>query len=680
MPPCGLLHIINGIPDEITCRKFGEYLKTDRVPIEDVRLFFEHFPHILQLLYQWIDHPMAQNPNAPMAQTVCTTFLHDSAFFQMIRHPRMASPSFAFPLNRVPTHLVNEVTSKSKVPSSWIGQEVTSNVYYDSFLRALVFKHPLDYFLCVFSAFLVRDKAESLGPGPMGALPMTGIRPMMPMQQRGMILMEDTCSYPYEVLLLDYLRVFMPHSNQVLSLYASSTPTVFAGILADFWFRNEKIKDHIEPSLSSLQIVILHMLANPGLHQQSKMKSVNPVHNLSRELQNILPHVVEMLTKALSQPLQPGPGKLDNFMSVIQLWLIVMQPWKAPMIYEGLVQSRAAPKKLVPGEKPAPVRKPANEPSFNSLGFPAISSDGRVLDAWKPYIHYYWSLYSLLRQVLHHGSISILIDQMANMGPANTGQPIAPAATMPVSFRSIETLCQLMLCFTDPHLIPILATTQPRMLTRTGDIFSGTSALDPEIVAGGRRIWRALKIGTQSRCPPEITDAMKVVGRQLQQSTYWHGAQLEPTEFTTRSLSFVSNCVSKVLTSVDTLRTSPSSALKPSAPLLRTESLTETSPSTERQEIRRKDGRLTDIGRTMVCQGESTCRISDTYYHGSEWAKPLVSSEFSPLFKFAQAVAWGADAVLKRERYDYPDTEWPRVFATWYVSAFLLGIVAYGFT
>eukprot|EP00397_Hematodinium_sp_SG-2012_P029182 GEMP01030804.1.p1 GENE.GEMP01030804.1~~GEMP01030804.1.p1 ORF type:complete len:713 (-),score=106.12 GEMP01030804.1:66-1976(-) len=632
-----------------------------------------------------MDHPMAQNPQSPMLQTVCRTFAQDSAFFQMIRKPSMAPPSFGFPLNRIPHYLALELTNNIKtLQSRWIGQKGSnSNVYYDSVARALIFRQPIDYFLCVFAAFLVRDKSEDpVMPAMRGQPLMQGSRRSL-LQRVG--AMEAPCCFLYEIMLLDYLRAFLPHHTYELSLNTSQTPAVFSGILTDLWFRNDKIRDRLPLSaLSALQIVITHFFANPALQPNMSRSGITRTSkSLSRELESVLPHLVALLSKALAQPTELAAGKMEVFISVVQLWLIVIQPWKTPGLYEKLLAARSVPK---PGSEKLQakfVNTRSNDMSLLGLGFAVMNADlhvrgGSFHESWQPYIHQFWNLYSLLRQVLRHSSLKDLIAQF-------TQKSDRIRSFVPLPFHSMATLCQLMLCFTDPQLLIVLADTQPRKETdawgRSGDLFH-KKALDLEIVEGGRRLWQALKAAAaHPRCPVDLKDGVAVVGRQLKEAAHWQNAHLAPADMPQQS--FLASCVTRVMTSVADARASVGSAASVGAvgtprSSSASRNVSGNFPAPSGVKIRMNDGRLTDEGRALICAGERRCLASSTYFYGSEWEKPIRGSELTPLLKLAQAVSYGLDAlrgVVGRE--GFPDTEWPRLFASWYLLSFTVFILSY---
>jgi len=80
----------------------------------------------------------------------------------------------------------------------------------------------------------------------------------------------------------------------------------------------------------------------------------------------------------------------------------------------------------------------------------------------------------------------------------------------------------------------------------------------------------------------------------------------------------------------------------------------------------------------MIRQGDVRCAASDTYFYGSDWAKPQHPSEISSLLNITEILALALDSLLGHgRRGHYPDTEWPRFLSTWYAAAVILFMCAY---
>lgn len=176
----------------------------------------------------------------------------------------------------------------------------------------------------------------------------------------------DVISPVFERLFLAQLQFHLRHVDyEMATAQESHLSRFFLHLLNEFWVApNPPVEDipaglnnvsldarSRVPLLHAIRLLIMHVLANPALRRSCEDAQGAPGRpaRLTREVSVLGPSVAEMITSLLRTP-RPQQGSLEWVTSLMKLWLVFLQPWKAPRLHAHYCVLRRV--NLQPGESP----------------------------------------------------------------------------------------------------------------------------------------------------------------------------------------------------------------------------------------------------------------------------------------------------------------------------------------
>ncbi|CAE8631211.1 unnamed protein product [Polarella glacialis] len=199
----------------------------------------------------------------------------------------------------------------------------------------------------------------------------------------------------FERLLLAHLQAHLPHSQYELAYAHEPRAARFLmRLLHEFLVAPQPLTEALPASLRrdsgapaldvraqpaalhAARLVTLHMLANPALRQGCEESfgsnglsaSRGRVARITREVTLLGPPSGQMVAELLVCLASQKQVGLETLTSLMRLWLVLLQPWKARRLYEWYLSVRPAEPRLEP-------------PSSQSSGLPqAIKKTTRPVD------------------------------------------------------------------------------------------------------------------------------------------------------------------------------------------------------------------------------------------------------------------------------------------------------------
>jgi len=204
--------------------------------------------------------------------------------------------------------------------------------------------------------------------------------------QRGMTQgKQGGISVAYERLLLAHLQAHLKHQKYELAYaHEPRASRFFLNLLHEFLlsphppekaalasgtssWRGIILTDvRAQPAvLHAIRVVVLHVLANPALRKSceesalglrlsgipnaiARMASSSRATRLTREIALLGPAAVELIQDLLHDLKNHKQEGLDYFTSLLKLWLIMLQPWKASRLYSWYTSVRDPSPKMDP--------------------------------------------------------------------------------------------------------------------------------------------------------------------------------------------------------------------------------------------------------------------------------------------------------------------------------------------
>eukprot|EP01006_Ploeotia_vitrea_P026383 TRINITY_DN59374_c0_g1_i1.p1 TRINITY_DN59374_c0_g1~~TRINITY_DN59374_c0_g1_i1.p1 ORF type:complete len:935 (-),score=432.53 TRINITY_DN59374_c0_g1_i1:36-2840(-) len=150
----------------------------------------------------------------------------------------------------------------------------------------------------------------------------------------------------YQLLLQEYLFVFFPHVGTLSPSIPHQTSVDFLLIMAEWWLnQNTDVEEQLTEEfrmptsamLECIQRLILHLLADPTFQRNQHIGRGGMSDHLRLIQRNLF---IFFRASFKRWPLD----SLNKFSKVVRLWLLYLQPWSAPSLYDQiLIGTRANP-------------------------------------------------------------------------------------------------------------------------------------------------------------------------------------------------------------------------------------------------------------------------------------------------------------------------------------------------
>jgi len=580
-------------------------------------------------------------------------------------------------------------------------------------------------------------------------------------------------SVSYERMLLAYLEALLPHRDfEIPAALEPRATYFFLHLLAEFHLQPQPPPEVLpgrstsEPltqdaraqpaALHAARLVALHILANPALRrsaevtrqeqlpplsfsQQRQLEEMGlpgmrwdnarlplrsgaedmrgigrvtqlyPWPRLTREVALLGPALLDLIRDLLQGHKEQRFAGLENLTSLLRLWLVFLQPWKAPRLYAWYASLRPPQPCLepptstigatfqsvgklltAPGEQPDVALlglEPECPPGNREVPLPTVpraaggshaqAATGTVAAAatplipgagdarsWRGYVLKFQDAYDLLPQFLALPTHCELCVQLAShlAGESSGGFVGAAGAALastigeqfgfgraqelmrqPHIVCALKALAQALLCFSDSLLLSVLAPDDPSSRLATASnaatpLFTDDGVIRMEAMTWISLTWAALLCASSN---PELQYLLAAVSRQLQHSQHWLPVRLPALEDTDVHQAFAKQAL---------------------------------------EEVRKEDATLGVQARGPASGVGASQRPPYPSSLRSEWQKPVRSGEAEFLLQVAYRCAYAIDRLLGRDPKStssglVPQTEWPRVFANWWVSSFVFVIL-----
>lgn len=397
--------------DAESCRRFcQEALQARHVGPAEQRQLYERLPWLMQRLHGWF---ALSNPG--LEEAVLRTFHAQGPLSPLFA--AMETPAFIFPLRKLPPRTLKTVLAASNSNFRFrdynnrqmedLNQSLLAVLGMDRLSRTSGTSGELEglaltaqecvlttlvYFL-VAEVPVIKPSGSSSGAtgssgastggtgstgwgqqqgsggsggsgGPGGTTGSRGGR------QQGML------SSTFERLLLAHLHAYLPHRQYEVARAQESRASLFLTRLFHEFLIEQRPQSsaslvlqcfsdvRLQPAaLHSCRLVLLHIIANPCLRQgceetaeQLMFAARGRNARITRELSMLGPAVLQMLCELLRKLQSQKEVGLETISSMTRLWLILLQPWKAPRLYQWYLSLRSPEPKL---EAPAPATRSA---------------------------------------------------------------------------------------------------------------------------------------------------------------------------------------------------------------------------------------------------------------------------------------------------------------------------------
>ncbi|CAE7547771.1 GST1 [Symbiodinium natans] len=188
-------------------------------------------------------------------------------------------------------------------------------------------------------------------------------------------------SSTYDRLLLAHMQTHLPHRQYEARAQESRASLFFTRLLHEFLFAQLPFGAgsfgtctsdvRLQPAaLHASRLVVLHLLANPCLRQgceetadRMMMDARNQfgpqrmqymwVARITREMSLLGPAAIQMIAELLTKLQSQKEVGLEAVTSLTRLWLVFLQPWKAPRLYEWYLSLRPTTPRLEPAQPSA---------------------------------------------------------------------------------------------------------------------------------------------------------------------------------------------------------------------------------------------------------------------------------------------------------------------------------------
>lgn len=531
-------------------------------------------------------------------------------------------------------------------------------------------------------------------------------------------------SITFERLLLAHLQHHLPHSvYEVAQAQEPRASRFLLFLLHEFLLAPQPIADALPAdlltnavrfdgrsrpgALHASRLLALHVLANPALQSgcEESLQSAGlgvaggttmAVHRgsgaarLTRDVELLVPPLVGLAAEMLNGPASGKHMLLETLSSVMRLWLVVLQPWKAPRLYKFYNSSRSPNPKLDPAElssvaggqagggssttrqaasnryvdvallglePEAPAGPGQNAQATNvpyapegtgaptepvsmlaaavpgslalAAAMPLLPGAGNA-QTWRSYVCKFQGAYCLFEAFLVtpvHSELCLMLCK--NLAENRSSYAVVSRRHILVTMK---VLAQTLLCFTDPALLQVLSELPPSRQSSPGMPIIIDGGLHPETVRAVSLTWAAL-LGVHKDfrdAQNELNPLLCAISRQFGQTPLWqpHGLALITESSTHRPFA------QKI---VQSLLQAPAAQAAPQ----------------------------------IVAAGPQ--------FVGSEWQRPKRGGEVEILLLCAYYLAMLIDRLLGRdlkvaglvpqEFGCVPQTEWPRLFANWKFAA-----------
>jgi hypothetical protein len=540
---------------------------------------------------------------------------------------------------------------------------------------------------------------------------------------------ERSISIAFDRLLLAHLQFHLPHSAyEVAQAQEPFFSRFLLFLLHEFLLAPQPIDDALPAdllqdsvrydgrarpgALHAARLIALHVLANPALQSGCEESlgasdaglgvavgsafgaaGTGGLARLTREVTLLGPRLVDLVMEVLRGPAAHKQLGLQTLTSLARLWLLLLQPWKAPRLYTFYQTTRSPTPKLDTAElggvganqsgpggmtsrlgryvdvsllglepdMPGILQSVLNIP-YAPEGLGAPSEPGRLINitaaqrleqanlmplipgagdaqTWRSYVVKFHNAYCLFEAFLlapafHQLSLALCRNFCAN----RSNREFTNASHIKAALRAIA---QMLLCFTDPALLRVLAEVPNRRHSLPATVVVSDGELPRQIVSAVSLTWAALLAAHKDFSDPnyELNPLLCAISRQLTQAPLWapHGLP-QVTESVGQQQAWAGKVLQDFPEQTDAADAAPKAA---------------------------------DAGAPVPSPAAS--------FIGSEWQRPKRGGEVELLLLITYWLAIIIDRLLGRELKSascgvVPQTEWPRLFANWKLT-FTSGVV-----
>lgn len=752
-----LAHALSINGDQEACRRLcAEVFGSRRWGPAEQRMLLEQLPILMQRLHVWfglgnagLEEALLRtfHPTGPLAAHLATT----------------ETPSFVFPLRKLPPRTLKAavVACGGGPPQLTVdGRRVAPSALNDpNSLFALVgpsrlpgassdldgvLLTPQEFVLMTFVYYLVAEPppptTKASGQNASGATS-SGMQSQSTSSASSGTWSGQTArsnrqlgalSSTYERLLLAHMQTHLPHRQYELArAQESRTSMFFTRLLHEFLFAQQpwgagsfvpSTDIRLQPAaLHCSRLVMLHILANPCFRQGCEetadrmMFAVGRNARITREMALLGPAAVQMVAELLMKLQSQKEVCLEAVTSLTRLWLILLQPWKAPRLYAWYLTLRPTEPRLEPpqpsttkttrpvdvallglepettGEPPVPLvpKEALEEQSSVSAGtrFAAaagLTSAGLAMAAstaatsqlvpgegdpssWRNYVRGFQGAYLLLEAILCTPLHAELCLELVRHGAgwdrndsifANVGLTAArPSSAGNWGNSPSPTATQLL---RQRHAIQALKALGQTLLAFDGQLLQILQKLQPD---SGQ--WLAergiplespmLPIFEDNSIRPQLMRAVSITWAALLSAA--SVVELQPLlAAVSRQLQHASLWVPGRFPALEDTNKHRPFAQQVLQELGQGSSLASSSPPRAPS--------------AAVAAQPAAATLPSVEFTGSEWQRPLRGGEFEPFLCLSYWLANAIDQALGRPPLrtgcgPVPQTEWPRMFANW---------------
>mmetsp|Transcript_30705 Transcript_30705/g.60286 ORF Transcript_30705/g.60286 Transcript_30705/m.60286 type:complete len:817 (+) Transcript_30705:183-2633(+) len=485
-------------------------------------------------------------------------------------------------------------------------------------------------------------------------------------------------------------------------------------------------------ALHAMRLVAIHVLANPALRRGCEEAysggftvGSGRSARLTREVGLLAPPLFGLVVELLEGIASQRQAGLETLTSLMRLWLVLLQPWKARRLHEWYSSVRPDEPRLEPpahtlasgiitrlhrnadvallglepeappGSVEAPVPQVPDDliatavdlptsvgslPVFGTglqMSCPLVPGDGDA-ESWRSYVARFHQGYCLLEsfltaplhvelclQLCRHAAGVSMVDT-SRTAAASVGEAVLDSAAASVwgafggqlslhqllrqrhVMVSLKVLGQALLCFTEPELMRVMASPPPRdnrlRCPLALPVFTDDGSLRSQLVLMVSLAWAAL---LAARHHYELQPLLAAISRQLEHCPQWTTYKLPHPDSVEQHKPFAKRILEEFG------RQFPETAAKSTSPAVAIPPL--------------------EYGMSSP---------HSAAFVGSEWQRPVRGGELELLLQIAYWLARMIDQLLGRELRSIscgqvPQTEWPRMFANWKLTASMVLVIAW---